>query len=314
MLKISEFAELAHTTRRTLIIYDKDGLFKPALVNNEGYRFYEYNQVYELSFILALRKLGLSIDEIKQISSADKKGSPDNLLISLQSKINDQISDLVKIRNYLNQRKTNIDNRSQIHLYQTYENINQESFFWKSTNLKECSSQEIAKAFSEFYEHLDNFIGINGECSGFLTELPEINSDKYDSSSFSLIKATSVPLEDNYITTITRPAGKYIAIDVENDEDELSDNVHRGLKIINQVIKDSNLHVSDQLWEINLGEDIRFSNATSSAIRLEFQILQLRYFQGVDSCIGLCTSFIFYKVLVGLKKLTNLFLQMPTSK
>lgn len=101
MLKISEFAKLAHTTRRTLIIYDQNGLFKPTEVNDEGYRFYDYNQIYELSFILALRKLGLSIDEIKQISSADQKNSPDKLLLELRSKINDQIADLVKINKYL---------------------------------------------------------------------------------------------------------------------------------------------------------------------------------------------------------------------
>lgn len=281
MLKISEFAKLAHTTRRTLIIYDRNGLFKPTEVNDEGYRFYDYNQIYELSFILALRKLGLSIDEIKQISSADQKNSPDNLLLSLRSKINDQIADLVKINKYLDQRQDNIDHREKIHLYQPYENINKETFFWKSTNMKDCSSQQIAKAFSEFYDHLDNYIGINGNCSGFITELPKLSAKNYDHAIFSLIKATSVPMEDDFITTITRPSGKYIAIDVENNENDFSKNVHKGLKILQQTIIDNNLKIADQLWEINLGEDIRFPNATSSAVRLEFQILSLNAEQNI---------------------------------
>lgn len=273
MLKISEFTKLAHTTRRTLIIYDRNGLFKPAKVNREGYRFYDYNQVYELSFILALRKLGLSINEIKQVSSEDQKKSPDNLLSNLRSKIDTQIAELAKINRYLDQRQANIEHREQVHLYQPYENINEASYFWKSTNMQDCSSQQIAKAFSEFYDHLDNYIGINGNCSGFVTELPRISADIYDQAIFSLIKATTVPMNDNFITTITRPAGQYIAVDVENDENGFSDNVHSGLQVLKKAIVDRDLKVSDKLWEINLGEDIRFQNATSSAIRLELQIL-----------------------------------------
>ena len=274
MLKISEFAKLAHTTRRTLIIYDNNGLFKPALVNHEGYRFYDYDQIYELSFILALRKLGLSIDEIKQVSSADKKDSPDELLSNLQTKINDQIGDLLKINKYLKQRHQNMNELSQVHLYQPYENINQKSLFWKSIVLDECTQQEVAKTFSEFYNHIDKFVGLNGTCSGFITDLPQIDAESYDNATFSLIKATSVSVEDNFVTTIERPAGKYLAVDVENDTDNQRTNVYRGLEIIKQIVQDRDLNIDTKLWEINLGEDIRFPNGTSDIIRLEFQLLE----------------------------------------
>lgn len=272
MLKISEFAELAHTTRRTLIIYDKNCLFKPTHVNEEGYRFYDYDQLYEISFILALRKLGLSIDEIKQISSLDKKESPDELLLNLKSKINDQISDLLKINDVLNQRMDNMDHQSETHLYQPYEHINKETFYWKSINLNDCSPQMIAKTFSVFYDHLDHFTGINGTCSGFLVNLPQLDIKTFDQASFSLVKESSVPVNDELVSTIKRPAGKYIAVDVNSDIDGSFQNVHRGLKILKQYVTDYGLYVADRLWEINLGEDIRFSNATSSVLRLEMLI------------------------------------------
>ena len=274
MLKISEFAQLAHTTRRTLIIYDKNGLFKPSHVNEEGYRFYDYDQLYEISFILALRKLGLSLDEIKQISSLDKKESPDELLLNLKSKINDQVSDLLKINDLLNQRMENMEQRSSIHLYQPYEHTNKETFYWKSIKLDDCSPQLIAKTFSNFYDHLDHFTGINGTCSGFLVNLPQIDLDLFDHSIFSLIKESSIPVNDDLVTTITRPSGKYISVDVESDLNNNYDNIHRGLNILKETIADRNIQIDDQLWEINLGEDIRFPNATSSTLRLEFKIIE----------------------------------------
>lgn len=272
MLKISEFAELAHTTRRTLIIYDQKSLFKPSHVNEEGYRFYDYDQLYEISFILALRKLGLSIDEIKQVSSLDKKESPDKLLMNLKSKINDQISDLLKINDQLNQRMTNMAQRSDFHLYQPYVHVNKEAFYWKSINLDDCSPQLIAKTFSVFYDHLDHFTGINGTCSGFLVDLPKIDLELFDHSIFSLIKESSVPVNDELVSTIKRPAGEYIAVDVNSDTDNNAKNVHHGLTVLKKYITDHNLQVTDQLWEINLGEDIRFSNATSAVLRLEMPI------------------------------------------
>ncbi|MEW4354787.1 MerR family transcriptional regulator [Streptococcus pneumoniae] len=70
MLKISEFARLARTTRRTLIFYDEKGLFRPAKTAENGYRFYEPDQLYQFELISGLRQLGLSLDEIQEILSS----------------------------------------------------------------------------------------------------------------------------------------------------------------------------------------------------------------------------------------------------
>ena len=71
MLTIRKFAELADTTRRTLLFYDEQDLFKPAKVAENGYRYYSYDQLYDLTFILELRKLGLSVLQIKNLLNAD---------------------------------------------------------------------------------------------------------------------------------------------------------------------------------------------------------------------------------------------------
>ncbi len=60
-----QFAKLHGLNKRTLHYYDEIGLFSPAHKGNNGYRYYTYHQSVELENILALRELGMSIEEIK---------------------------------------------------------------------------------------------------------------------------------------------------------------------------------------------------------------------------------------------------------
>ena len=68
MLKISEFSKLSHLTIKALRFYEKEGLLKPASVDEwSGYRFYENSQLEIAAKIKSYRQLDLSIDEIKAV-------------------------------------------------------------------------------------------------------------------------------------------------------------------------------------------------------------------------------------------------------
>lgn len=69
MYAISEMASLFNVSRQTLIYYDKIGLFKPAVVNEKGYRFYSPTQIPLMRLICMLRDLGLELDEIDRLAS-----------------------------------------------------------------------------------------------------------------------------------------------------------------------------------------------------------------------------------------------------
>jgi DNA-binding transcriptional MerR regulator len=65
MLRIGEFAQLASISTRTLRLYAELGLLVPALIDeHSGYRYYTVQQLLHLQHILALKALGLSLDEI----------------------------------------------------------------------------------------------------------------------------------------------------------------------------------------------------------------------------------------------------------
>ena len=65
MFRIGEFAQIAQVSGRQLRFYDQLGLLQPAHVDaRTGYRYYSIRQLPRLNSILALKELGLSLEQI----------------------------------------------------------------------------------------------------------------------------------------------------------------------------------------------------------------------------------------------------------
>jgi DNA-binding transcriptional MerR regulator len=67
---VGEFSSLAQVSKRLLRYYDEIGLLKPARIDKfTGYRYYSAEQLPQLNRILALKDLGLSLDQIQRLLS-----------------------------------------------------------------------------------------------------------------------------------------------------------------------------------------------------------------------------------------------------
>lgn len=97
-LSIGAFAKLAGTTTETLRHYDKMGLLKPALVDEEtNYRYYVLAQAERLFAILEFRQLGMTLEEIKDYfeGGADRTIEDSIALLEKQAALlEDRIRDL----------------------------------------------------------------------------------------------------------------------------------------------------------------------------------------------------------------------------
>jgi predicted transcriptional regulator YdeE/DNA-binding transcriptional MerR regulator len=72
MIKIGDFSKLAHVSVKALHHYDELGLLIPAHVDRySGYRYYALDQLAVLNRILALKDLGLSLEQIAQLLHED---------------------------------------------------------------------------------------------------------------------------------------------------------------------------------------------------------------------------------------------------
>ena len=72
MFRIGDFSQLGQVSIRTLRLYDEMGLLKPAQIDKfTGYRYYAIEQLPRLNRILALKDLGLSLEQIGDLLKRD---------------------------------------------------------------------------------------------------------------------------------------------------------------------------------------------------------------------------------------------------
>ncbi|WZL73319.1 MerR family transcriptional regulator [Clostridiaceae bacterium 35-E11] len=113
---IGEMAKLHNVSEQTLRYYDRIGLFKPLYIDKENnYRYYGVEQFAHLDSILFLKRLGMSLKNIRKLF---EKRDLDSMLLLLQEK--EQL--IEKEIQLLNNRQRSI--RKKVQLIQGYRNGN----------------------------------------------------------------------------------------------------------------------------------------------------------------------------------------------
>ncbi len=98
------FAKLCGIPKKTLLYYDKIGLFQPDYVAENGYRYYSYRQFDLLFVILGLRGVGMPLKEIK--SYVDHRTPEDmmRLFVREDRKLQQEIKRMKSTRRFLQTR------------------------------------------------------------------------------------------------------------------------------------------------------------------------------------------------------------------
>lgn len=96
---INEVAQIHNMSKKTLLYYDKVGIFVPHKIDEEtGYRYYIREQFPYLKQIIYLKKLGFSLDEIKEL--LDNRHF-DTLLGKLKTRLQEvdlEIENLIEVK------------------------------------------------------------------------------------------------------------------------------------------------------------------------------------------------------------------------
>lgn len=106
MFKIGEFSKLAKTTVKTLRYYDEVGLLRPLFVDDNGYRYYETEQLNDLIEIIELRNLNISVADIKEfLSSSQKDKLLEKHLLVLENNLDRTKTQISLLKKYIAQAK-----------------------------------------------------------------------------------------------------------------------------------------------------------------------------------------------------------------
>ncbi|MDO4280157.1 MAG: MerR family transcriptional regulator [Peptococcaceae bacterium] len=101
LFTIGQFAKLHEINKKTLMWYDDIGLLKPAIVKDNGYRYYSYAQSAKLEVILLLRDLNVSLAEIQTFFEHRSAHTLENLLSDKIEDIDQTIAQLEKIKSIM---------------------------------------------------------------------------------------------------------------------------------------------------------------------------------------------------------------------
>ncbi len=112
MYRIGEFSRITKTTCRTLRHYEQEGVLTPAYIDKKtGYRYYDRSQLAKMAKIISLKNIGLTLREIKEVTSGDK--DIQDALLERKRKIEQEIADskvnLSKIEQMFNSTHNNFE-------------------------------------------------------------------------------------------------------------------------------------------------------------------------------------------------------------
>ena len=95
-LRTAAFAKLAGVNKKTLHYYDEIGLFRPAYVNEKGYRFYSPLQLDRLALIVTLKDLGVPLKVIAEYLSCGDLARVDEILTRQSEELDRRIGQLTR--------------------------------------------------------------------------------------------------------------------------------------------------------------------------------------------------------------------------
>ncbi|MFS0868720.1 MerR family transcriptional regulator [Paenibacillus xylanilyticus] len=100
-ITISELAKLMGVSVHQIRYFEEKGILFPSYIDENQYRMYSINEMYQLAHILLLRKVGLSVQVIRDWND---EGTPDDmqrLLVQSVSKMEAEIDRLDKLSGFI---------------------------------------------------------------------------------------------------------------------------------------------------------------------------------------------------------------------
>ena len=104
-LTSGEFAKMNGINKRTLHYYNDIGLFRPEMIDENGYHYYSRFQAVQLEMILIFRRLGLSIEEIWAYTDRPADASFTKIIKEKQELIDRSVHQLLEVKAFLQQKQ-----------------------------------------------------------------------------------------------------------------------------------------------------------------------------------------------------------------
>lgn len=131
----AELAKLFGISKQLLLYYDKNDIFSPEFVDENGYRFYVLSQYFTLQIIISLRKLNVSLKEIKAYLKSKDINLLKDIYRNKQQEYKKQIEELLYLEKTMQQKITFLKNIQNLPLNQILLEIQEEEYLYFSEDI-----------------------------------------------------------------------------------------------------------------------------------------------------------------------------------
>lgn len=212
LFSIGEVSKYQNISKQTLIYYDKIGLFRPAYVDPDtGYRYYSANQIDYLDTILIMKKIGFSLNEIKEHM---QNYTIDSSLAALKKQMNTidrQIHELKLIRSRVAHKCSQMEAAMSIRTKESKVTLekSEEQYILFSEVEYPNTLKEISIATKKcFADSFQKKLPIFFQC-GVIVPLERILQERFTEASFAFLPIENTDKADNIMQL---PAGKCASI------------------------------------------------------------------------------------------------------
>ena len=220
-LTVHEFADLHNVNKRTLHYYDAAGIFSPRKTGNNGYRYYTYSQSAEFEIILALRDLGMSLDEIKEYVSKRGSESFKGMLLQKGREIHEKINRLKYIQALIKKEHDDLETALSDSI-NNIEIIETDPEYFMFTDVRDITYEDdiAEKVYDNFAAHgiKENPLHYFNAGYGSVISAEKIYSGRYGEYDYMYVK---IPKGKNRKNLYMRQAGKYLCAFSENTSSSL---------------------------------------------------------------------------------------------
>lgn len=260
---VGEFAKLFKIHKKTLYYYDEIGLFKPAYVNENGYRFYSDSQIYDFHVLLSIKNLHLSLDDTKKYVYNRTPKDIIGLMSNKVTELDNEINQLTTLRDSISQRlsliKTSLDvpiDKIQVKY------VEQQCLRLEPIEIGELSDTNYLTWHDIFSE--DNKHNLNESSYGQIVLHKNLLENNFTPSYIS-IELLSLNHKKN---TFIKPAGMYV-IGHKNGKVLHSESLYNNLI---QYIKEHNLKIIGDAYEFFIIDGSFASDPNERVLEIQIQV------------------------------------------
>lgn len=201
-----EFAKLFNVKKQTLFHYDAIGIFSPEMKDENGYRYYSYQQFEVFNVILILKEIKMPLKEIK--SYLDNR-TPESLIELFKNKItqvDDEIDNLTRIRKLMEKKIYITEKACKIDYSKIKLEFLDEEYLVLSSSIENLNYKDYLKAVSKHMNYCNSKHLNTGNPIGTIINKDNILKGVNDNYSYLY---TKVDPENNISSTFKKPKGLY---------------------------------------------------------------------------------------------------------